>query len=65
MWCHPDSGPHWGNADIGIDNGHGMDKFISQFPCHYTDTLGRGNGTFAGARWFNVEDYEVLAAMRE
>ena len=32
------------------------------FPSYYTDTLGRGNATFTGAKDFTPEDYEVWAA---
>jgi hypothetical protein len=50
--------------------GSGSDLYISSdrrsaftaFPSSYTDTLGRGEATFTGARDFTFEDYEVWAA---
>ena len=33
----------------------------TNFPHSYTDTLGRGDATFTGAKAFTPEDYEVWA----
>ena len=59
-----------GGSDLGPVFGGGNDLSITSdgrlsctdFPNSYTDTLGRGNATFTGAKDFTPEDYEVWAA---
>ena len=58
-----------GHSSYGPIFGAGHDLYISShgssstsFPHSYTDTLGRGNATFTGAKGFTLEDYEVWAA---
>ena len=60
----------YGRSAHGPSFGSGHDLYISSdgsssytnFPRSYTDTLGRGNATFTGAKIFTPEDYEVWAA---
>jgi hypothetical protein len=59
MLCAADTGPGFG-IDFIIHN-HDVIKSFTQFPAHYTDTLGRGHATFTGAKDFTPEDYEVWA----
>jgi hypothetical protein len=57
-------------SSVGPSFGQGRDLYISSdgsssgtnFPTSYTDTLGRGNATFTGARDYTAEDYEVWTA---
>ena len=59
-----------GSSAFGPLFGNGCDLYITSdgsgsytgFPTSYTDTLGRGNVTFTGAKIFTPEDYEVWAA---
>ncbi len=53
-------GPSFGD-DLRIHDGGDAVQTTTTFPTQYTDTLGRGNATFTGARDFTVEDYEVWA----
>ena len=60
LYGNPGFGPLFGDADLHLtSDGSGS---YTGFPSSYTDTLGRGNATFTGARGFNAEDYEVWAA---
>ena len=53
-------GPLFGcGHDLGITS-DGSSSYTG-FPHSYTDTLGRGDATFTGARNFTPEDYEVWA----
>jgi hypothetical protein len=54
--CDPIFGPH----DLYIKSDGSSS--CTMFPYSYTDTLGRGNATFTGAKDFTPEDYEVWAA---
>ena len=59
MYCHASHGPCFGGDDISVHCGGDTAQSYTAFPHGYTDTLGRGNATFTGARDFTVEDYEV------
>ena len=60
MYCGASRGPCFGGGhDIGVHPNGDTTQSYTQFPTGYTDTLGRGNATFTGARNFTVEDYEV------
>ncbi len=62
----------FGGSDCGPTFGYGFDLHISSdgsgsktyFPVSYSDTLGRADATFTGARGFTPEDYEVWAAAK-
>jgi hypothetical protein len=58
MYGGPTSGPRLGN-DFSIHVGGDAAQSATNFPSHYTDTLGRGKATFTGACIFTPEDYEV------
>ena len=60
MYGNSSYGPVFGGADIQIPSDGSSSVCI--FPTYYTDTLGRANATFTGARNFTAEDYEVWAA---
>jgi hypothetical protein len=60
MYCNASYGPYVGN-DFRIHSGGDSAQSYTNFPTHYTDTLGRGNATFTGAEDFTTEDYEVWA----
>ena len=60
--CHATYGPAFGGGyDLGIHDGGDTGRSYTNFPHAYTDTLGRGNATFTGAKEFTPEDYEVWA----
>jgi hypothetical protein len=62
MFCVLTYGPAFGNGhDICIHPGDDGGQSYTNFPNDYTDTLGRANATFTGARNYTVEDYEVWA----
>jgi hypothetical protein len=50
-----------GGYDICMHPGADGGQSYTSFPHGYTDTLGRANATFTGARDYTVEDYEVWA----
>ena len=64
MFGHPGYGPLFGGGnDLQIStDGSSNTSGNTGFPTYYTDTLGRGNATFTGAKDFTPEDYEVWAA---
>jgi hypothetical protein len=53
-------GPIFGGNDLYITSDGSSSG--TGFPHYCTDTLGRGNATFTGAKVFTPEDYEVWAA---
>jgi hypothetical protein len=57
FYCGATYGPY--TSDIRIHPGGDAGQSYTNFPHGYTDTLGRANATFTGARNFTVEDYEV------
>ena len=60
MYCYASCGPCFGSGcDIGVHEPGDAAQSYTNFPSSYTDTLGRANATFTGARDFTVEDYEV------
>ena len=62
MFGHSVYGPIFGGGhDLHIYSSDGISSHTN-FPHSYTDTLGRGNATFTGAKDFTPEDYEVWAA---
>jgi hypothetical protein len=59
--CGSDYGPTFGGGhDLTLDCISSSHTYTN-FPHSYTDTLGRANATFTGARDFTPEDYEVWA----
>ena len=68
--CNKKGYAMYGHSGYGPVFGAGNDLYITSdgsssataFPHSYTDTLGRGNATFTGAKDFTPEDYEVWAA---
>lgn len=56
-------GPTFGGGHDLTIHPSGQEGYGSctSFPSSYTDTIGRGNSTFTGARDFSVEDFEVWA----
>ena len=62
MGCYPNCGPCFGSGnDMSIFPNSDAAQSLTNFPCSYADTLGRGNATFTGANEFTPEDYEVWA----
>ena len=62
MHCGPNYGPTFGcSHDLVLHPGGDTGQSYTGFPHSYTDTLGRANATFTGARIFTPEDYEVWA----
>ena len=62
MFSRSGYGPSFGNGyDLGLHAGGDTAQSYTNFPNGYTDTLGRANATFTGARDFTAEDYEVWA----
>ena len=62
MYCGSNYGPNFGaGVDLALHQGGDTGQSHTSFPGGYTDTLGRGNATFTGARNFTAEDYEVWA----
>ena len=62
MYCGSDRGPCFGHGfTLAIHNGGDTAQSYTAFPHSYTDTLGRANATFTGAKVFTPEDYEVWA----
>ena len=62
MFCSSSYGPLFGNGcDLILHPDGDTGQSYTGFPYSYTDTLGRGNATFTGARNFTPEDYEVWA----
>ncbi len=60
MRCGANYGPTFGGGhDIGVHSNGDAGQSYTSFPSSYTDTLGRANATFTGAKDFTVEDYEV------
>jgi hypothetical protein len=69
--CKDNGYAMYGSSDrVAFGGSSNHDLYISSdgrssythFPTSYTDTLGRGNVTFTGAKIFTPEDYEVWAA---
>ncbi len=61
-YCDASYGPTFGyGSDLGIHEGSDTGGSYTNFPCSYTDTLGRGHATFTGDYDFTPEDYEVWA----
>ena len=60
MLGHSALGPLFGGGHDLLITSDGSSSYI-EFSS-YTDTLGRGNATFTGAKHFTPEDYEVWAA---
>ncbi len=61
-YCGPNRGPTFGGGhDLVIHVGGDTGRSYTSFPHSYTDTLGRGDATFTGAKDFTPEDYEVWA----
>ena len=61
MYGHSSYGPTFGGGHDLCITSDGSSSYTN-FPHSYTDTLGRANATFTGARGFTPEDYEVWAA---
>jgi hypothetical protein len=62
LYCAATHGPAFGGGhDICMHPGADGGQMYTNFPHGYTDTLGRANATFTGARDYTVEDYEVWA----
>ena len=62
MYCGPNYGPTFGGShDLVLHTGGDTGQSHTALPHSYTDTLGRANATFTGARDFTAEDYEVWA----
>ena len=64
MRCLSNHGPLFGGGyDLGLHPGADTGQSYTNFPnpSGYTDTLGRANATFTGAKNFTAEDYEVWA----
>ncbi len=62
MYCSSNFGPSFGNGfTLGLHPGSDTGQSYTKLPDSYTDTLGRGDATFTGARDFTPEDYEVWA----
>ena len=62
MYGSSDRGPSFGDGhELGLHLGSDTGQSHTGFPSTYTDTLGRANATFTGARNFTAEDYEVWA----
>ena len=55
--CRAAHGPY--TNDISIHPGGDTGQCSIDLGGHYTDTLGRADATFTGAKNFTVEDYEV------
>ena len=63
MCCGSTCGPVFGAGhDLCLHLGGDAALSRTDFPHSYTDTLGRGDATFTGAKFFTAEDYEVWAA---
>jgi hypothetical protein len=68
--CQNDGKAMYGTSGYGPVFGEGNDLQITSngsssytnIPNSYTDTLGRGQATFTGAKNFTLEDYEVWGA---
>ena len=62
MYCKPIKGPTFGSGhDLCLHENGDTARSYTSFPHSYTDTLGRANATFTGAKDFTPEDYEVWA----
>jgi len=62
MYCNATYGPTFGGGHDIVVHEAGDSQSYTSFPSSYscyTDTLGRANATFTGARNLTVEDYEV------
>ncbi len=65
--CDSSDGPAFGGGlfgsghDLVIHAGSDTAPSYTNFPYSYTDTLGRGDATFTGAKAFPAEDYDVWA----